>query len=253
MVSRVTVLVALTLLAASASAQTRFGLQVQGGAIAPMSAYVHTELPSGTSVTAGERITPRLVDQHNSLGFQLGTTFLFGGLEIRYTFHRMGWDREVTLCEGTGEAVVMSTGEVDDSTVTYADCVERSAGLGGQGLASLTLHAFSLGYRAYLVDAGRLQLYGVGAGGLGVSSYTHRHDENSVLAHVAAGVGSDLAITEDLSISVEGRYNLFLNGPPSRRQAAANRELAVGGNALTASVDAFHAFTVSLGVRLDFR
>jgi hypothetical protein len=246
------------LVPAPTAAQSRFGLQLQGGGVAPLSAFVHSELPA--TLSAGSGVEPSLMDQENAFGFQIGTTFLLDTIEIRYSFHRMAWATQATYCVPnpafTNEVVLLASGDIDDTAVRYECLAEPiESDISGSGIEPVNLHALTAGYRFYLTPLdGPLEAFVVANAGLTISSYTHRSTDNSLWATAGLGLGADVNLGSDFAIGVETRYNLFLSGPPGRFEAAVTRSAhRHPGDAVRASLEAFHALTFSLGVKLNFR
>jgi hypothetical protein len=253
------VLLTLLVSALPALGQSRVGWEIFGGGTLPLSAYVQNGIrqSEGLSNLGEEQLIPRLVDQYNSTGFQIGSSFVIDRLEFGYSFHEFGWDKEVTVCSGLGAAAELS-GEIDDTTVAY-DCSEtaiRESDVSAAGLEPVLLHVFSAGYRFPLAAVEQsVNGFVVFAPGVALSTYDDSEaDTTGVFGlHLSAGLGADIPLSETLTIALQGRYNLLLSAPSGTTQEAANRAQARGQSALSAVVTAFDYIALSLGLRLDFR
>lgn len=269
---QVALLVVSALVPAVADAQSQLTFQAHGGGSLPLSAFVNSGIRLDSVVapdTGAEVLQPRLVNQYNDFGFQVGATIVFNAIEFRYAFNRLTWATEETTCiydvaatearsGRTPGAVNLPTGEFDDSTAVYR-CLppeERpTVDISNEVLDSVLLHTISLGYRLELVSVPEVvDTFAAVGGGLAISTYTdNQPDENTVGFVFNGGVGADFVLTPDFAIAVESRYNLLLTAPVTRPQLSANRSATVGDPALAAVVEAFHYLTFSLGLSVNFR
>ncbi|MCA9563842.1 MAG: hypothetical protein KC561_10150 [Myxococcales bacterium] len=241
------------------------GLEVHGGAIGPLSDYVHNAIGVEESVSESS-FYPELVDQFPRWGFNVGLTFLLNEIEIRYTFNRMYWSREEVACNGADQpAIRLSTGAVDDAGIRYSNCsVNESRELTSSQRDPLMIHLISLGYRLplpfYLPE--RLSTHFVGSLGLAIGTAVTDgpsedltqldSNENSVFAHLGAGVGADIRLIDELSLALEVRYSFLFAGPSASRQEASNRAAARGESSLAATLETFHSVSFGIGLRVNF-
>ena len=257
-----TAALSMALLASAVEAQDRLALQAHGGGTLPLSAYVHNGVrTTGLTDDFEDEFVPRLVDQYLGLGFNIGVSFLIDAFEVRYLFHFLRWDWERTTCTGTGNATeVAGTFGIDDSTVEY-DCQNPTeSDISFEARTPLKVHAVSLGYRFFFLEIlEQFDPYVVVAGGTGFIRRVETHLDNrhiggfAVKAYLGAGVGAEFPIGDLISVGMEGRYDVLLSGPESRVQSAANRSFERGEPVGVAVLDAFHTFTFSLGVQVNFR
>jgi len=261
-IALLTVTVIVAAWSSEAVCQSRLSWQFYAGGVLPLSAYVHNGVRLDGDVTAptGEDVTvSRLVEQYNKLGFQVGTTFLVNQFEISYSFNRMAWSREDTMCIGSGGVLEPIPGVFDDSLVDY-QCSSgdpiSTASLEKSSLDPLFLHVISVGYRYYFFDqVGRLESFVVAAPGLAISSYNDNiaDDSNQLGFNLGLGVGLVVSLTDGFSVGLDARYNLLLTTPPVRSTQSANRAAARGQSAASSVLDAFHYVDLTAGVHIDFR
>jgi hypothetical protein len=242
-----------------ARAQTGFSWHVDGGGIVPLSSFISTGIRlDGESTGAGAEaaLSTRLVDAYTRPGFEISTTFLLARVELRYAFHRLPWDREETLCAGSGPGVQLPNGAIDDALVHYTCFAASEVVSESVARNPVFLHVLSLGYRVYFLEpGGRLNVYGVGAPGLAIMSYNEDRTAGGVRLglNVGLGAGLQLALSNLFGLTLEGRYGLLLSGPPATAQGSANRTRALGGSAFDAALNVFHYTTFTLGFQLSFR
>ena len=104
--------VCVTLLPSLARAQSRFALELDIGAQAPLSSSVHNVVSLDTEAESGDAAigTPRLSNRQNSLGLHLGFTALVSTLEIRYRIEGFSWRGARTVCVGDRQARQLPNG-----------------------------------------------------------------------------------------------------------------------------------------------
>ena len=252
-----------------ASAQSRFGLQLDLGVGLPLSASLHNvvTLDVDAASESTESGIPTLSRQTNRLGLHTALMAHVGTLELRYSTHRFAWNERLRDCVGDRSAQRLPNGEISDAEVRYqcADEPERERFVRGE-LAPLVLHHLGAGARFYLrrqaaTDVeGRqsdraARLYAVTAAGVSAAQYRDANLGRVVRGggHASLGAGTEVRIDRAFSFTLDLRYTLSMVGASSAPSARSTRAIATQRNVLNALLDVFHQIGLTAGIRFDVR
>lgn len=263
---------------ATALAQDRFAIELGMGSEFAAGPTLHHavhltgEQTTGT-VTAG---TPELEDRFVAPGLTGSLRVTAGSLEFGYELHRADWSQGRRRCVGDRLTTRLPDGEVDDATVVY-DCadVDAERDLEGDELPALTTHVFGGGLRFYgrprsTLNVGeqvtpdddgrtqfveRLRWYGVGSGGLVLTSFDERTGTGRIRAGaaLAAGGGLELELDSRIRVVLDGRYRLSLLSRATSESRSASRAAVLERGPAGAIVETQHSFVFAIAVRLSLR
>lgn len=251
-----------------AHAQARFGLELDLGASAPLSASLRNVVALDATATEDGTLvgTPSLERRTNQLGFRFATTAHVGTFEFRYSFERFGWRNRLVDCVGDRSASQLPNGEVSDGEVRY-QCTDNPdvQSLSSDGLVPLRLHHLTVGPRFYLrreparsdADEQRqlARFYAVVGAGPTLALYRLPGLENLLRAglHLSVGGGTEIPLERNVSLTLDVRYTVSLVGGSSSPAARAGRAIATQRGVAGALLDTFHQLGGTVGVRVDFR
>lgn len=263
--------VVVALAAPEASAQSRFGLELDFGGQFPLSPSVRSVVSLDSETDVGQQAVgvPRLADRLNRPGFALGATALVSTLEIRYRFERFAWRGARVRCVGDRQAQQLPNGEIDDAEVRY-DCGVQAfdVTLPGEDGSALGMHHLSVGPRFYLrrdarttirdgevVERNRARIYGLPFAGFTLAQQQDPGLGPQLRAGVNLGAGGGLEFPLDrrVALALDARYTLSMVGGSSSPNARAGRAIAAERNVLGALMDVYHRVGLNLGIRIDFR
>lgn len=258
-------------LAATASAQSRFGLELDLGADVPIGSTMRSVVSLESQPDAGgEGVgTPRLSNRRNRPGVHAGLSAHVGTLEIEYRFERFPWNGARVRCVGDREARQLANGEIEDAEVRY-DCSVPDAQIAydGEDERPLLFHHLIVAPRFYLSRQASLLVedevetkrtpprpYATGGGGLTVAQYDDPNLGATTRAgfNVVAGAGVEFPVERRLSIGIDTRYTLSMVSAPSSASASTGRAVATRRNVLGALMDPIHRVGLNLTFRFDFR
>ncbi|MFT6400372.1 MAG: hypothetical protein ACJAYU_005143 [Bradymonadia bacterium] len=264
----------LCLSAATANAQSQFGLQLDLGGDIALGPTVRSVVSLDTVADSGDESVgiPRLSDRRNRVGLHGGLTAHIGSLAVAYRFERFSWNGARVQCIGDRDARQLPNGEIEDAEVRYdCDGPREIITYPSEDQRALSMHHLIIGPRFYLRQRPRLltasgdelpeekrrpaRVYGTAGGGATIAQY----DEPSLGRtsrfgfNLGGGGGVEVPIDRRLSVGVEFRYMLSMISVPASSSASAGRAVATERNVLVALMDPIHRATLNFSFRFDFR
>lgn len=257
-------------LAVDVGAQSRFGLELDLGADAPLGPTMRSVISLETQPEAGDEAVgvPRLSNRRNRVGVHAGLSAHVGTLEVEYRFERLAWNGARVQCVGDREARQLANGEVEDAEVRY-DCEVANDRIAydGENERPLLFHHLIISPRFYLGSMASVlsedddskrappRPFATVGGGLTVAQYDEPNLGATTRAgfNVGGGAGVEFPIERRLSIGIDARYILSLVSAPSSPSASSGRAVATERNVLGALMDPVHRIGLNLTFRFDFR
>ena len=172
-----------------ASAQSQLALEAGFGGDFALSPFLHNTV----RVDATDNV-PSLSNRFTAPGVQTGVSVLLSNTELRYTYQRYAWAREVRLCEGDRAVEQLVNGEVDDSEVRYdCDIGRTRIDVSDEDLDPLNLHHFNVGVRIPARGLEQPAIYAVISPGLTLTGFRDEVDADCGRRRLRRGVSAYVA------------------------------------------------------------